>query len=168
MRAFLNGLLLGIIVGAGALWIYADTHSLPQIEEAQRQARTQASSALESAQIAAERASQALTTRLETLELGTDDIRKDLAETGRVVRQRAREFGETVADATSDARVTAAVKARLVADPELSALGISVESSAGRVTLSGSVATPELIGKAIALALETAGVHSVVSTLQVK
>ncbi|MGQ9695827.1 MAG: BON domain-containing protein [Thermodesulfobacteriota bacterium] len=56
----------------------------------------------------------------------------------------------------------------LAADPDLSALSISVSTAAGRVTLSGTVGSPELIGKAVALALETEGVREVVSTLKVK
>jgi osmotically-inducible protein OsmY len=58
--------------------------------------------------------------------------------------------------------------AKLAADPDLSVFSISVATTAGRVTLSGTVASPELIGKATALALETDGVREVVSTLQVK
>jgi osmotically-inducible protein OsmY len=168
MRSFLNGLVLGLIVGAGAVWFYTDTRTMPAVQEAQRAAREQASRALESAQVAAERARQALAARLDAFELSAEDIRKDVAENGKVVRQRVRELGDAVVDATADARITAAVKARLAADPELSVLDISVDSTAGRVTLAGTVATPDLIGKAMVLALDTEGVRTVVSTLQVK
>ena len=37
-----------------------------------------------------------------------------------------------------------------------------------RLTLSGTVATPELIGKAMEQALDTDGARQVISTLQVK
>lgn len=168
MRAFLNGLVLGLIVGAGAVWFYTDTRTMPAVQEAQRAAREQAGRALESAQVAAERARQALAARLDAFELRAEDIRKDVAEHGKVVRQQVRELGDAVVDATADARITAAVKARLAADPELSVLDISVDSTAGRVTLAGTVATPDLIGKAMVLALDTEGVRTVVSTLQVK
>lgn len=167
MRRFLNGFLLGVVVGAAALWTYLDMRTTPAVQQAERQVREQAGKALDSAQAASDAAKQALATRLDTLELNADDIRKDLAQAGKVVRQRARDIGDAVVDATSDARITAAVKIRLAADPELSALGISVDSTGGRVTLSGTVATPALIGKAIALTLETEGVRAVVSTLQV-
>jgi len=141
---------------------------MPAVQEAQRAAREQASRALESAQVAAERARHALAARLDAFELSAEDIRKDVAENGKVVRQRVRELGDAVVDATADARITAKVKARLAADPELSVLGISVDSTAGRVTLAGTVATPDLIGRAMVLALDTEGVRAVVSTLQVK
>ena len=45
---------------------------------------------------------------------------------------------------------------------------ISVSTTDGRVTLSGNVANARLIGKAMALALETDGVREVSSTLKVK
>ena len=53
-------------------------------------------------------------------------------------------------------------------DSQLSALDISVNTTSGIVTLSGSVENPELIGKAMLLAMETDDVKEVVSTLQVK
>jgi len=67
----------------------------------------------------------------------------------------------------ADARTTAAIKAKLVANRDLSALSISVNTTAGVVTLSGTVNSPEDIGKAMLVAMETEGVTQVVSTLQV-
>ena len=85
-----------------------------------------------------------------------------------VVRRKAREIGEAAVDAALDARVTATIKAKLAADADLSAISIAVATTAGRVTLSGTVTSPELIGKAMTLALETDGVREVVSTIQIK
>ena len=66
-------------------------------------------------------------------------------------------------------KITAAVKARLSTGLGLSALGdISVDSTDGLVTLSGSVASREDINKAVKIAAETEGVRQVISTLQVK
>lgn len=168
MRTFFNGLLLGMVVGAGALWYYGSSHPIPGMQEAQRGARVQVGKAVESAQGAAERAKEALPGVLDALELRADEIRKEVGETGKVVRRRARDLGSAVADATGDARITAVIKTKLAADPELSALGISVDTTVGRVTLAGTVASPHLIGRAMALALETDGVDGVMSTLQVK
>ena len=167
MRAFFNGLLLGIIIGAGALWFYGNSHTIPGMQAAERRAGVQASKALDSVQGAAERAKQSLPGALEALELRASDISREMADTGKVVRRSARDLGNVVADATADARITTAIKAKLAADPDLSALDISVDTTAGRVTLAGKVASPELIGRAMALALETTGVDGVVSTLQV-
>ena len=167
MRAFFNGLLLGLILGVGALWFYTSSYTIPQMQEVEQRAVERAAKAQQSAQSAAERAKQAVAARLGALELRADDIKKEIAETGKVVRRRARDLGDAIADAATDAQITAAIKARLATDPELPALGMSVNTTAGRVTLAGAVAAPELVGKAVALALETEGVREVVATLQV-
>ena len=73
-----------------------------------------------------------------------------------------------IADATADARMTAAIKGKLVATRDLSALSISVNTTGGVVTLSGTVPAPEDISKAMLLAMDTDGVTEVISTLQVK
>jgi osmotically-inducible protein OsmY len=105
---------------------------------------------------------------LRVLHLRSDDIKDELARTGRVVRREAREAGQAIADATADARVTGTIKAKLLASRDLSARDISVNTTGGVVTLSGSVTSSENIGKAILLAMETDGVREVISTLQVK
>lgn len=161
MKVFIIGVLMGAIIGAGALWYFT-------AQKAEKLAAVQAEKARESVQSAGEQAKQALAEKLKALELRAEDIQKELADKGRVVRIKARAIGEVAADATLDARATATIKAKMAADPDLSALSISVATTAGRVTLSGTVASPELIGKAMMLALETDGVREVVSTLQVK
>jgi osmotically-inducible protein OsmY len=168
MRRFFNGLLLGIILGVAGAWYYAGTYGIPGVRQAERRADAVARQTLESAQGAAERAKLALATRLEALELRADDISAELAQTGTVVRRRARDLGDSVVDTVVDARITVAIKAKLAVDPDLSALGISVDTTAGRVTLAGTVASPELVGRAMALALETPGVREVVAVLQAK
>jgi len=62
---------------------------------------------------------------------------------------------------------TLAIKTKLVAEPGLSALAINVDTTDGLVTLSGKVDSYEQIAKAVKLALDTEGVHKVISTLQV-
>jgi osmotically-inducible protein OsmY len=93
-------------------------------------------------------------------------IREELRDTGKVVRRNAENFGRIVEDATSDARVTTKIKGKLALDDKLSALKISVNTTAGMVTLSGQVSSAEEIERAIRLALDTEGVREVVSTLQ--
>jgi hyperosmotically inducible protein len=106
--------------------------------------------------------------KLRALHLSSVDIKDELARTGQVVRRKASEAGHAIADATADTRITAAIKGKLLASRDLSALNISVNTSAGVVTLSGFVSSSEHISKAILLAMETDGVREVVSTLQVK
>jgi hyperosmotically inducible periplasmic protein len=79
----------------------------------------------------------------------------------------ANALGEKIADSAADARVTAAIKAKLAVDPDLSALAISVSTTSGIVTLSGKVGSAELVGKAMLVALETEGVRDVIATMQV-
>ena len=112
--------------------------------------------------------SEALKAKLETLDLRGDQIKDELARTGKIVRRRARELGSEVADATADTRIVTAIKAKYAVAPDLSMWKISVSSDQGRVTLSGTVSTEENIGEAVALALEVDGVRDVTSTLTVK
>src|SRR5882724_10015674 len=149
-------LLVGIIVGAGAVWVYTT-----------KEGRSQARSTGEQIENATKSARDSIQDKLKVLDLRSDDIKDELARTGQVVRRKAREAGQAVADATADARVTAAIKGKLIANRDLSALSISVNTTAGVVTLSGTVNSPEDIGKAMLVAMETEGVTQVVSTLQV-
>lgn len=168
MKTFLIGLLFGIIISLGVVWFFTSGRQLPEIKKAEKQATARVDQARESVKQAAERTREALMGKLEVLELKSEQVQKELSEKGKIVRRKARDLGEIVADAAMDASLTATIKAKLAADPDLSALSISVSTAAGRVTLSGTVGSPELIGKAVALALETEGVREVVSTLKVK
>ena len=154
---FLLVLILGIAIGAAAVWYYREhNHQAPnqstgeQIENAAKSAR------------------DTIQDKLRSLNLRGSDISNELARTGRVIRQQAHEAGQVISDATTDARITAAIKAKLVRDPDLSAWNISVNTTDGMVTLSGSASSAENIGKAVFLAMETEGVRQVISTLQVK
>ena len=93
-----------------------------------------------------------------------DDIRADLGRGGEVVRDKAR-----VAEARiSDARVAALIKAKYVLDRDLSARDIGVEVKGGRVVLTGTVGSPDLVGRAVALALDTDGAEKVTAHLAVE
>ena len=99
--------------------------------------------------------------------LDTDKLKEELAKTGKIVREKSARLGEAVKDVSADARISSAIKAKLAAAPDLSALTISVNTTDGLVTLSGTVPSHEAIRKAIQLALDTDGVRRVESTLQV-
>jgi hypothetical protein len=156
MRTFL-ALVLGLAIGGAAVWFYSNYRNDPRMRSAGQKVETAARSARDAA-----------TNELQVLHLRPEDIKDELARTGRVVRRAASDAGQAIADATADARITAAIKGKLIGSRDLSALNISVNTTAGVVTLSGAVASSEHIGKAIVLAMETAGVREVVSTLQVK
>jgi hyperosmotically inducible protein len=153
----LLALILGVAVGAAAVWYFGTGRSNPRVQ----QATNEVESAVKSA-------GDAVQEKLRVLDLRPQDVKDELARTGQVVRRKAKEAGQAIADATADARITAAIKGKLVANRDLSALSISVNTTAGIVTLSGTVPTTDDISKAMLAAMEVDGVKEVVSTLQVK
>ena len=166
MRGFFNGLILGVILGAAAYWFIEK--KAREHPEAEQRAEAAAAQAQSSAGEAGQHLTDALKAKLETLDLRSDQIKDELARSGKIVRRKAHDLGEQVADAAVDARIVTAIKAKYTANPDLSVWKISVSSDQGRVTLSGTVSAEENIGEAVALALETDGVHDVTSTLTVK
>src|SRR6266702_1249453 len=150
-------LLVGIAVGAAAVWFYHTDRGRSSVQAAGDQIESTAKAARNAVQ-----------DKLRVLDLRSDDIKDELARGGQIVRRKAREAGQAIADATADARVTTAIKGKLLTNRDLSALSISVNTTGGVVTLSGAVASVEDISKAMLLAMETDGVREVVSTLQVK
>lgn len=154
MKKFLLGFVLGVIVTFGALWYYGDRSRAQQVKEDVKGAAVQTKEFVKE--------------KVDSWNLTPENIKDELAKTGQVVRTKVQTLGNTLADATADARTTATIKAKLVADPDLSALSISVSTTAGKVTLSGTVSSPDKIAKAIRLAMSVDGVREVVSTLQIK
>jgi osmotically-inducible protein OsmY len=117
---------------------------------------------------AARSAGDAIQEKMKDLNLRPQDVKDELARTGQVVRRKAEEAGHAIADATADARITTAIKAKLLTNRDLSGLNISVNTTDGVVTLSGAVPSIDAISKAMVVALETDGVKQVISALQVK
>jgi osmotically-inducible protein OsmY len=148
---------MGLAIGAAAVWFYGTERGKSTVH----QTGDQIESATKSAR-------DAIQEKIKVLDLRPDQVREDLAKTGQVVRRKAREAGQAISDATADARITGAIKTKLVGDKNLSAMSISVNTTGGVVTLSGTVDTTEEISKAMLLAMETDGVREVISTLQVK
>jgi len=156
MRTFL-ALLVGIAIGIAAVWYFNHDKNNSQFRSAGEEIKSTAQSA-----------GNAIDDKLKSWKLDKDSITNELAKTGRVIRDKASEAGQAIKDATADARVTTAIKAKLVKDPDLSAWDIHISTTDGVVTLSGTVSSADLIGKAMALALDTDGARQVISTLQVK
>jgi osmotically-inducible protein OsmY len=150
-------LVLGITLGAAAVWFYSTYRNDPRMRSAEQKVEN-----------AVKTTSDAAQEKIRELHLRPEDIKDELARTVPIVRRAASDAGHAIADATADARVTGAIKTKLVASRDLSALNISVNTTAGVVTLSGFVTSPEDVSKAILLAMETDDVSKVISTLQVK
>jgi len=156
MKAFIM-LVVGVLIGAGAVWFYGTRQGKSTVQATGEQIETATKSARDAVQ-----------EKLRVFDLRPEQVKEDLAKTGQVVRRKARQAGQAIADATVDARTTAAIKGKLLANRDISALSISVNTTAGVVTLSGTVNSPEDISKAMMIAMDTEGVSEVVSTLQVK
>jgi osmotically-inducible protein OsmY len=148
---FLLRLLLLVFLVVGVVWFLRDR----SLDRGARDIRADVGSAVHEAKEA-----------VASLDVG--EITEELKRTGRVVRRKVTKAARTVAEATEDGRTSAAIKAKLALDPDLSALEISVDTTDGVVTLAGRVSSPENVAKAIRLALEEDNVHEVISTLQVR
>jgi hyperosmotically inducible periplasmic protein len=166
MKRFCNGLILGIILGAVGYWYFQN--KAREHPEAEQRAEAAASQAQAAAGEMAHHLSDALKAKMQTLELRPNQIKDELARTGKIVRRNAQDIGEQVADATVNARIVTAIKAKYAENPDLSVWKISVSCDQGHVTLSGTVSAEDRIGEAVALAMEVDGVRDVTSTLVVK
>ena len=83
--------------------------------------------------------------------------------TGEAAAQAARDATPVVADAG----ITAAVKTRMLADPDVAGLRIDVDTKGKVVTLTGTVKTAAQVTEAEKIARETPGVERVVNNLKV-
>jgi osmotically-inducible protein OsmY len=163
---FINGLLVGIIIGVAGYWFVQE--KARQHPEAEQRFKDSADQAGVAAKEAAHHLSDALKAKFETLDLSDQQIKDEMAQNGKIVRRKAHELGTRVEDAAGDARIETAIKAKYAADPDLSVWSIAVSCHQGHVALSGTVPTPEGVGQAITLALEPDGVEDVTSTLEIK
>ncbi|HUD47759.1 MAG TPA: BON domain-containing protein [Candidatus Baltobacteraceae bacterium] len=157
MRAFIVGFILGAVVLVVAVWYVHGGGNNGSMDDARDRVAA-----------GAKNAEAATKNEMDKLGLTPDNIRDELARSGKVIRRKSEAVGHAISDATADARITAAIKAKLLGDPDLSAVAISVSTTDGCVTLSGSASSPENIRRAMTLAYDTDGVTQVVSTLLVK
>ena len=155
MKKILIGVLIGVGIGLGVGWYLTEGQRRKEIRQAQDK-------------LAAEATKAATAVRDAIADIRAEDIKEELARTGVVVRRRAQKIGGAIADTATNTRTTTAIKAKYAVDPKLSALKISVDTTDGLVTLSGTVSSHEEIGRAMKVALETDGVREVVSTLQMR
>lgn len=154
MKAFL-GLIVCVAIGFGIYWFMTDGRNRRTVRDTQETLAEGTHKLKESIQEGVK-------------EIRADEIKDELARSGRVVRQKAKQVGAAIANAADNARITTAIKTRLIAEPQLSALTINVDTTDGLVTLSGTVSSHDQIARAMQIALDTDGVHQVISTLQLK
>jgi osmotically-inducible protein OsmY len=80
------------------------------------------------------------------------------------VEQKMEQAGEAI----SDVGLTAKVKTALIAEPNLSAMSINVDTSERVVTLSGECETQAQADRAVAIAQSIEGVRTVKNNLKLK
>ncbi|MFA6286535.1 MAG: BON domain-containing protein [Opitutaceae bacterium] len=113
-------------------------------------------------------AKDAVAAKIVEWKLTPDDIKADFEKSGRVVREKSVSVGAKSGEIISDARIVTVINGKLLAAADLSVFKINVDADKGVVSLTGSVKSHALIGRAIALALDTDGVTQVVSLLTVE
>jgi osmotically-inducible protein OsmY len=101
------------------------------------------------------------------LEAATAEAGEELEEMGAAMERGLERANERVAPYIADAELTAKVKAKLTADPEINPFQIDVDTVNGKVTLSGMVSTEREKEEAEHLARGTEGVLEVVNNLEV-
>ena len=147
--------IIGVAVGAGGLWYLGTNRGRTQVQAAGAQIEDTAKAVHDG-----------IAEKIQDLKLSPQEVKDELARTGQVVRRKAQQAGQAIADATSDSRITATLKAKILVSRDLNSHDLSVSTSAGVVTLSGTVTVAEDISKAIVLAMDTDGVREVVSKIQ--
>lgn len=149
-------LLIGAIAGAVG-WRYYERSQHPTFEQ-------KVENVADKTHAAAVDAKDVVVTKAEDWKLTPENIKAEIAKTGRVVRSKAKVVGERI----DDARIVAVIKGKYVVDSDLSVLAISVDCRDGEVKLTGSATSADHIARAVTVALQTSGVHHVVSQLEVR
>ncbi len=116
------------------------------------------------APIASERTSDAVAQG----ERKVDQAGQAVREAGRDASQAVGNAVDTVASKSSDMAITATVNTKLAADKDLSALGINVDTTNGRVVLRGSAPDTAARTRATELARTVDGVTDVTNELNVQ
>lgn len=164
MKTFLIAFLLGAFTGALTVLVVNERNARTAAKVATTAPENDAAAPTDEPKSFVEDTKATINEKLAEWHLTPADLKEDLAKGGAIVRSKAQAAGETI----SDARIATVVKAKYVLDRELSARAINVDVADGVVTLSGTAGSPELIGRAIGLALESDGVVRVVSNLKVQ
>jgi osmotically-inducible protein OsmY len=99
------------------------------------------------------------------------ELKAGAEDAGAAIQRGAEEVnkkvGPEVREMMDDAGITARIKTKLVADPEVKAFQIDVDTVDGRVALNGKVSSADQRAEAEKLASHTEGVKSVVNLIQV-
>lgn len=94
----------------------------------------------------------------------TNDISDNAHNAGNTVEQKT----DNAVQAVDDAAITTSIKAKLVADDELKAIDINVDTKGGVVTLTGAAPSSTAVDRATTIAKSVDGVSNVTNQLTVK
>jgi osmotically-inducible protein OsmY len=155
MLRYLIVLLVGAVLGVVIYWYAFEGRRDPRVREAEQDVARSVSKMGEAI-------------RDTVAEISVEDIKAELARTGRVVRQTAKSAAGVFTGDEADARITATIKDWYANDPLLKVQTIEVKTKGGKVTLSGTVGRAEDIARAMQLAIQAPGVTEVDSGLQVR
>ena len=141
-----------------------------KIDHAAERAKEQLSEAAKKTEVAVNEGAEKLKPQLK--EAGAE-LKPKLEAAGDKLEAAAQKTGEQISSAThtaesSDAGITASIKAKYVADPNLSALKIDVDTQGGVVNLNGLVKDDAARQRAEQIASSVKGVSSVKNHLTVK
>ncbi len=103
----------------------------------------------------------------EQLERAGDEMAKGAEQVGAAIERGAEKVEAEVGPVLDDAAITARIKAKLIADPEVKSFHIDVDTVDGRVALNGKVSSAEQRSEAEDLARGTQGVRQVVNLIQI-
>jgi hypothetical protein len=103
--------------------------------------------------------------RMVEWKLTPDDIRSEWQRPEGVVRLKTPEVGAPAGKVGSD-QLTNQINAKYKDDAELSKVALSIDVAQDAVTLRGTVPSLEIMGRVIALALDTEGINKTVSLLK--
>src|SRR5580765_5642233 len=109
-------LIVGVIIGAVSVWIYDGNRirleRITPTGTAQPPAQSPPAQPSSSPDQPAQPSGNSVQDKLNSLNLRTEDVKDELARSGRVIRSKAQHAGQAVSDATADARATAAIKGK--------------------------------------------------------
>jgi hyperosmotically inducible periplasmic protein len=98
---------------------------------------------------------------------GAEQVAEGAEQVGAAIERGAKQVEAEVGPVLDDAAITARVKAKLIADPEINSFHIDVDTVDGRVALNGKVSSAEQRSEAEDLARGTQGVRQVVNLIQI-
>lgn len=104
----------------------------------------------------------------EQVQQSANQLGQDARQAGQELKAAGSDAVDTIAQGAADAAITAKVNAALAADTQLSALGIDVDTTNGRVSLQGKAPNAEARARATTLASAIEGVVQVDNRLTVE